>query len=114
MRIFSSKRDFGIVGSVFLPLLVFFAAVTMLLYGFSNTDGSTEKKRAEVTYNAVRRAVVSCYALEGFYPASVAYLEENYGVKIDRNKFVVEYETIGSNIMPAFQVIPKGSGDESW
>jgi len=47
---------------------------------------------------------VQCYAIEGRYPPSVAYLEENYGVKIDRERFDVFYEGFASNIMPSITV----------
>ena len=55
--------------------------------------------------NAIARACVQCYAIEGRYPPSVQYLEENYGIRIDRNRFHVFYEGFASNIMPDITVI---------
>jgi hypothetical protein len=53
---------------------------------------------------AIRRAAVNCYAVEGCYPASVSYLEEHYGVQIDRTRYSVWYECIGANVMPTVVV----------
>ena len=45
------------------------------------------------------------FAIEGRYPPSVEYLEENYGVQIDHDKYNVFYDGFASNIMPEITVI---------
>ena len=52
------------------------------------------------------RACIQCYAIEGRYPPSVEYLEENYGIQIDHDKYNVFYDGFASNIMPEITVIP--------
>ena len=43
------------------------------------------------------------------------YLEENYGVQIDHDKYNVFYDGFASNIMPDITVIPaKGGEDSEW
>ena len=44
--------------------------------------------------------VDQCYAIEGRYPPSVEYLEENYAVQINRKKYNVFYDGFASNVMP--------------
>ena len=56
--------------------------------------------------NSIRQSAVHCYALEGFYPDSLSYLEEHYGLTYDKDKYIVSYEIIGSNLMPDVSVIP--------
>ena len=51
-------------------------------------------------------ASVQCYAIEGRYPPSVEYLEENYGVQINRKKYNVFYDGFASNVMPEINIIP--------
>ena len=51
---------------------------------------------------------LSCYALEGAYPSSVQYLEDNYGLTYDKDKYAIGYVAIGSNIMPDMQIIELG------
>ena len=55
------------------------------------------------------------YAIEGRYPPSVEYLEEHYGIQIDRERYNVFYSGFASNIMPDITVIPaKGGEDSEW
>ena len=49
------------------------------------------------------------------YPPSVEYLEEHYGIQIDRERYNVFYSGFASNIMPDITVIPaKGGEDSEW
>ena len=57
---------------------------------------------------AVRRAAVSCYAVEGAYPESYEYLKEHYGAMVDEENYAVFYEVFASNIMPDITVIQIG------
>ena len=65
---------------------------------------------------AIRRATIQCYAIEGRYPPSVEYLEEHYGLSIDREKYYVFYDGWASNIMPDITVFPASEEEEglSW
>jgi len=53
--------------------------------------------------------VVACYATEGFYPPDIAYLEEHYGIQIDKSRYVVKYTAIAENLMPDITVLEKQS-----
>ena len=72
----------------------------------------TEEEGARNLVQAVRRASVQCYAIEGRYPPSVEYLEENYGIAIDRERYHVFYEGFASNIMPDITVFPVSELEE--
>ena len=74
---------------------------------FFSHKASTEG--ADTLRDGIRRAAVQCYAIEGRYPPSVAYLEDNYGIQIDRNRYNVFYEGFASNIMPEITVIQAGN-----
>ena len=50
---------------------------------------------------------MACYAAEGFYPPNLDYLEEHYGVQIDKRHFVVHYTAIAENLMPDITVLEK-------
>ncbi|MDF2887023.1 MAG: hypothetical protein K0R23_1408 [Lacrimispora sp.] len=68
---------------------------------FSKRSG---ERGAETLRDAIRRASVQCYAIEGRYPPSVEYLEENYGIKIDKERYDVFYSGFASNFMPDITV----------
>lgn len=53
---------------------------------------------------AVERSALQCYVVEGAYPTDVAYLEENYGLQINREDFYVQYDAFASNLPPDVRV----------
>ncbi|MCC8025418.1 MAG: hypothetical protein LIP16_08985 [Clostridium sp.] len=84
-------------------MLVLIGAFAMAVYHFSGKAGASED---EALRKAVVRATVQCYAIEGRYPPSVDYLEENYGIEIDRKNYNVFYDGFASNVMPEITIIP--------
>lgn len=104
-RIQAKKRDLtaaGFLASVLVFLLIMGAFVT----GSLSFSGKARSEGEETLRSAIARAVVQCYAIEGRYPPSVEYLEENYGIQIDRERYYVFYEGFASNVMPDITVIP--------
>lgn len=91
-----------------LPALIFIAALALLILGMNDISGMTQRQEAEGLENSVRQSAVHCYALEGFYPDSLSYLEQHYGLTYDKDKYIVSYELIGSNLMPDVSVIRIG------
>ncbi len=57
--------------------------------------------------NAVVAAAVQCCAVEGSYPPSLAHLEETYGLVINHDDYVVNYEWLGDNVAPSVVVRPR-------
>lgn len=90
----------------FFSILIFCAVILFFMYGLSSVSENTSKKEAEGLEDSVRKSAVHCYALEGFYPEDLHYLETNYGITYDHDKYVVSYEIIGENMMPDIRVIP--------
>ena len=65
---------------------------------------SASQERLKAAEQSVARATVQCYAIEGRYPPDLDYLEENYGLILDREHYVYHYRLEGSNLMPEIQV----------
>lgn len=55
--------------------------------------------------NAVLRSAVQCYAVEGSYPQSLDYLEQNYGLQLNHKQYFVDYQIFASNVMPDVAVL---------
>ena len=55
-------------------------------------------------HTRVREAAISCYAAEGRYPKVLSYLEEAYGLRYDKSRFVVYYDAFASNVLPDIDV----------
>lgn len=58
----------------------------------------------------VRRAAVACYASEGRYPQSLEYLQREYGLRYDEERYAVRYDAFASNVMPEISVSVRGNG----
>ena len=56
---------------------------------------------------AVVAAAVQCCAIEGSYPAQLSHLESEYGLVINHNDYVVQYEWLGDNVPPSVVVRPR-------
>ena len=84
--------------AVLVVLLVFLSALNNL------SDGQRSEGRQQLE-DAVRRGAVACYAAEGIYPPNLEYLEEHYGIQVDRERYTVVYEVFASNLMPDVTVL---------
>lgn len=106
MHLYPVKR--GPAVRRFLPLALIAALIVLLSGGLGLISRTSEQEQLAAAERAIQKALVSCYAIEGEYPASLRHLEEHYGLVIDRDRFVVEYERIGSNIRPTVLVVRRG------
>lgn len=90
--------------ALLLPVLVvavllgFATALSNLRQGQANEG----KRQLE---DALHRAAVACYAVEGIYPPDVAYLQTHYGIQIDEARYTVMYDVFASNLMPDITVL---------
>lgn len=79
----------------------------IFLLSLSSIQESTLSKQQESLETALARDITHCYAVEGFYPPSLSYMEEHYGLTYDKDLFFVDYQPIGSNIRPDVTVISR-------
>lgn len=95
-----------------LPVGVTAVVLAAFVIGSTRFAESTGERGQETLERAIARASVRCYAIEGRYPPDVQYLEDNYGVQIDRSKYNVFYEGFASNLMPDITVYPVQEAEE--
>jgi hypothetical protein len=107
-RVFKAKKSYWA-----LKLVVFVAvaavAVALVWNVASSLDRSQRDESMRMDKEAIVRATVQCYSLEGRYPPDLDYLEEKYGLALDKDKYVYHYQTVGENIMPRVDLFPLGS-----
>lgn len=56
---------------------------------------------------SIMDAAVRCCAIEGSYPLSLSRLEENYGLRVNHEDYVITYEAYASNMAPSVVVVPR-------
>lgn len=99
------KKQEGFWKSIILPVLIFLCLLLFLAVGIGNVSSASDEESRQLLTDAVLRATVQCYAIEGLYPPNVQYLEDNYGVVYDHDRFIVHYEVFAGNILPDITVI---------
>ena len=105
-RVFREKRSSGAIKAIAFVVVV--VVLLFLIYKalVSLSDTQTERQ-IEITQDAIIKAAVQCYALESRYPTGLKYLEDNYGLTLDPDRYVYHYRTIGSNMVPEVKVYPR-------
>lgn len=92
-----------------LAVCVLPAALSLAARGLGSR---ADQESLDLTAQAIRRAAVQCYALEGAYPANLDHLEERYGVQVDESRFFVDYQYVAANLMPDITVLPRPADGE--
>ena len=87
-----------------MPLVCFVLVLTLVWAGISQIGRTTAAEQLSTVNQSLQRAAIQCYALEGRYPESLAYLADNYGLILDKERFVYFYRPLGANIRPEISV----------
>lgn len=88
-------------------IIVFTLLISYLLFGVESAKNSTDEEKHLILIDAINRSAVQCYAIEGYYPPNIEYLEKNYGLVVDHDKYIISYSVFASNIMPQIEVFLK-------
>ncbi len=88
-----------------MPVLIFSCLILFLSVGIENVSSASDGESRQILQDAVLRATVQCYAIEGMYPPDMRYLEDHYGVVYDHSRYIVHYEAFAGNILPDIAVI---------
>jgi len=83
-------------------LVVFFLLINTVS---SNTVG----KQEESLRKALDRDIIHCYAVSGYYPPSLEYIEVHYALNYNHDLFTIDYHTFGSNIKPEYTILTNNS-----
>lgn len=79
----------------------------VFILAVNSISAGTENRQEETLRQAIDRCIINCYCVEGTYPPSLQYIEDNYGLIYDENLFFIDYRAIGSNILPDVTIIRK-------
>ena len=107
MKSFKQNGNKYIWKSIVLPALICVAMVVLLIVVVIRFNNMSMEQDQELTYAAIHKAAVQCYADEGRFPSTLEYLEKNYGVHIDRDNFLVTYDCAAANVFPNISVFRK-------
>lgn len=87
-----------------IMFLVSIAILVIIFGGIDSYDNSFDAVETERIQAVVEKYAIQCYATEGAYPPDVFYLQEHYGLILNEDKYIYEYEAVAENIKPIIQV----------
>lgn len=102
------KHRSRILKKYLLPVCLFLFMAGLGTAGILKFDGMNREQELALTKQEIKKAAVQCYATEGMYPSDLSYLEENYYLTVDYEKYFVIYECTASNFMPEIEVYRRG------
>lgn len=105
-EVFKSSA-FSTLTAALAPVLFTLAVILLVVSGLHQAELSSRAEGLRVLEEGVLRAAIKCYAVEGSYPDNLAYMEEHYGVHVDRSRYVVHYEIFASNLLPDVTVLER-------
>lgn len=94
---------------IWISVLIFVLIIGLFYVGIQSFSTKTDAQQKESLENTIRQSAIQCYSIEGYYPESLTYLEEHYAISFDKEKYFVDYQPIGANLMPDITIIQKST-----
>ena len=94
-----------ITESMNFSVMFFIVIIIVFLMGISFIASTSSKDQKQVLTDALNKDIIHCYAIEGYYPPSLAYIEDHYGLTYDKSRYLVDYVPVGDNIMPSVTIV---------
>lgn len=100
------RLDIRTVATVLAFLIIAYSVGYVMVQMGAFAVKSTQEQ-CNMIEESVNKALLQCYALEGSYPSHLEYLEQHYGIMLDRDNFVYQYSVLAANLRPHFEVTPR-------
>ena len=97
-----------IIESMNFSVFFFIIVIAVFLVGISFIASTSSKDQTQILTDAVNKDIIHCYAVEGYYPPNLKYIEDHYGLTYDKDRYFVDYVPIGDNIMPSVTIVETG------
>ena len=88
-------------------VLVVAALIAGLYFAWGTITQSMREQGAYSVRNSILEAARQCCAIEGSYPPSLEYLEENYGLVVNHADYIITYDVFAENIAPTVVAVPR-------
>lgn len=90
-------------GRIAAAIIIAAALVVVVIVAYFAQIHAREQAVVSVR-ESVLNAAKQCCAVEGSYPSSLEHLEQDYGLTINHNDYVVSYEWFADNVLPSVVV----------
>ena len=97
-------REHRFIAVCILAALIAAAVVFSVFIKGTEKDG---REQADSIEQAIYDRALQCYVIEGAYPESLSYLEEHYGLAVNKEDYTIVYTPFADNLPPEIRVIYK-------
>lgn len=87
-----------------ITMAIVLAILWFLIDGISGYNESFEVTETSRLESLIEQYAIQCYATEGAYPPNLDYLVDHYGLVLNEDKYIYEYEPIAENLKPLIRV----------
>lgn len=77
------------------------------IFVYRGAKRAMNEQAAAAMRQSIMDAAMQCCAIEGAYPLTLGYLEENYGLTINHDDFVITYQSFANNVAPSVVVMSR-------
>ncbi len=101
-------KDRTLLKGIVVTLATFLAMLILLYLGLGAVGSRNDAELTASLKDSVLRSLLTCYAVEGRYPADVSYLQEHYGLTYDGDRYIVALHAFAENLLPVVDVLRVG------
>ena len=102
-RVFK-KSPVASLFSGLLPIVFTLVIIGFVFAGLRQAEDASRDEGVRLLEEALLRVAIHSYAVEGYFPESLDYITEYYGVYIDKTRFIVHYDVFAANLLPDIRV----------
>ena len=88
-------------------VIVAVIAVVLIIPAATSAIKEETQESARSIEETVQERALQCYVIDGAYPSSLSYLEDNYGLTLNQEDYLVVYKPVAENLPPEVRVIKR-------
>ena len=101
----NKKKDKSIFYRFALSLFAFVAVVILFVNSLGNMEANSYEQQRATLEGAINKSIIHSYATSGYYPPSLEYILDTYQIIYNTDLFYIDYQPLGSNIIPEVTII---------
>ena len=90
-----------------IGIVVLLVVCALMFVGVHAMRVASREQGAAALRSAIMSAAFRCCAIEGSYPLTLKHLEDDYGLRINHQDYIITYEAYASNMAPSVVVVPR-------
>ena len=95
-----------------IALVLAAVLIAAAVFAFAGNHRKDIGESAPAIQEAIQKAALQCYVVEGVYPPDLDYLRDNYGLQVNTDDYIVRYDAFASNLPPTVFVTSRyGDGE---